>query len=253
MDVVMSELQTWHNNFIRALQTLRRPGVAIAPPPRSQADADGLRMLLAVRMALELEDDLPDAGVHVAGGKKMASRLDKEHIAATITAASVDIDKKIAASIPALTEGELFDLGIVRTCDFGQTILIGPASIGTYGAPIVCGVIDTLKQNHPLRSVLPPEAFYRLDVPGQTKAGLFLGRVLPVLVGAPPARPWYLLRTAMQLTDLFRRAQRQADQEREARIGEDQRKEALERQLTEARPERRLAALEKRLHELERH
>lgn len=234
------------------LAVLSAPGRWITSPPAGFAGVEDLRRLLTVRNALGLDDS--EQSPDLAAARRIAGRLDKDGVVDTLVAASDGVDRAIAASIAGVSAEELHALGVIRTSDFGATgiVMLGAAQLNTFGVHFVAGIIDELSAGHPLRRIREEDCYRLALTDGRCRPTLLLGRAERIIVGTVPPRAWYALGGAMQTTALFRAQQRAQDREREVRVREDARQEALARQREEAEPARQIDALQRRIAELER-
>ena len=155
----MTAIETWRDEFTRALQTLRRPADFLTVPDPGPADAERLEALITARRALGVDaHDLHAASPTHAAGITLAAVIanDRERLAETIGRAAAGVDAAIVACIEKLTAAEVHRAGLIRTGDFGTGVVI-------VGAPPLCfGLLNLLPADHPLMDALPTDAAYRL-------------------------------------------------------------------------------------------
>ncbi|GEM_PF-4523287 len=245
-------LQTWKVDFIRALQLLRRVGIAIKAPPQGEPSAERLQTLLAVRVALEV-DDLqlrPHRAAAEALANAACSQTNRDYLAevAALEAAG-GIDAEIAKTVAALDEKTVHSAGLIRTSDFGDGFRI--IELPPAGGLLVAGIVDFLPADHPLRNVVPADDFLRLEMSHEPyRPALLLGPPVAQLAGPARPRPFYGIAAALSLTRLFRNRQKERDQEREAQERRQRQQDEQERAMQSNTREalaRRVAELETKL------
>jgi hypothetical protein len=220
-------LSAWATHWQDALDILAHPMRHLVEPPPGGEPTERLKALLAVRDALQVDDNarVPPTEVAMRQAAKIYHNVNRFDLTDRVTEVARNLDRDIAKLVTELSAEDLFAFGLVRTSDFVATRSITlpnlqePGTLTGQSEQIwhVAAPLAGLPEHHPLRDLLPCDDCYKLDRSDNhpESLGLILGRCEALFGGSSAARPkaFYTLTSVKLWTGVFRRNQREQEEE----------------------------------------